>query len=107
MFAVLQLGVSAVSYACECSGSGDPDEYDAVFIGEVVEPRSGGCSGESPEGTPFEVTDATRGVELGEIVYVENQWEPCYIFKVGEVWRIYANEVDETLQTDICSATKQ
>jgi hypothetical protein len=75
-FAVLQALSSGVAWAvCSCEGgTGTPEDrlesYDSVFVGRVVKGRPWGCGTDLGHTTHFEVTEAFKGVEVGDQVEV-------------------------------------
>lgn len=75
-FALLQAFSSGVAWAvCSCEGgTGTPEDrlesYDMVFVAAVDKGRPWGCGSEHSHTTVFEVTEAFKGVEVGDQVEV-------------------------------------
>lgn len=114
LFAVLQLGVHTLAWACSCGEP--PPVSDAfadagqVFFGEVqsVSPRPLGClaSGSDQARTVvFAVEDAWKGATIGETTSFETALSEasCGVdFAVGETWLVYTSQGEATL----CSRTR-
>ncbi len=91
---------SAASWACSCAFPLE-DDYPVVFEGVVL--GSSGC-GETHT-TRFEVTEAIKGTEVGEVLRVEHgtSGPSCgVVFEPDEVWQIFAHGEGAKLSTGLC-----
>lgn len=100
-----QAVASTVAWACTCEPvDATPaelrDEHDRVFVGEVVDgPRGGGgCGGTVSSADPvtytLEVTEAFKGVEVGDDVELTTarDGDSCGAsFEVGQSWLVYTS----------------
>lgn len=98
-FLVTQTIASGVAWACKCRGDGySPEDQLAanaqVFVGNAISGPSGGCGGE-PVVYTLTVTEAFKGVELGEEVAITTEADgaSCGVeFEVGEAWLVYTED---------------
>lgn len=114
MFAVLELGIHGVAWACSCATLDTVEDAladsDLVVYGEVLSvrgPFSLGCtiSSADPMQVRVEVLEAFEGAEVGDVITIETARDgaSCGVgFQEGEDWLIYASGGS----TGLCTRTR-